>query len=372
MAFDSYFTIEELTEIANAIRAGLGAYNAATRAVLVGALPNAIADVMPDGAAPIVQLHLDLQFINAFERLTDGTVPMIRFLRMALTLGGASAAMDVVRDKLSRLESRTSGAPRVVVDDLPEVKERIIGGHDDMVSYGFMQNGLAVAKGVAKLEVPRFANGQPHMTGGSQTLYLGTGWIIGKGLLITNHHVINARNDGEAAASAADFKQQGEATVAHFDYDFPGIASTTVTLKQLVCSDPDLDYAVARLDTDRDCLAIARAAIAPPTSDTYTPVNVVQHPDGKPKRFGIRNNLVTGATARDLRYFTDTDGGSSGSTVLDDDWKVVALHRGATFAKGVKYQGRETAYVNLGTQIHAILADIRTRAQQLAAELGLR
>ena len=74
---------------------------------------------------------------------------------------------------------------------------------------------------------------------------------------------------------------------------------------------------------------------------------------------------------RDLRYFTDTEGGSSGSPVLNDEWKVVALHRGSAFAKGVDYQGRSTAYINLGTQIHAILAHIQANAPDLARELGV-
>ena len=113
------------------------------------------------------------------------------------------------------------------------------------------------------------------------------------------------------------------------------------------------------------------APIGPITSASYLAVNVVQHPDGKPKRFAIRNNLVTSATDRDLRYFTDTEGGSSGSPVLNDEWKVVALHRGSAFAKDVDYQGRSTAYINLGTQIHAILAHIQANAPDLARELGV-
>jgi endonuclease G len=366
--FEGYFNMEELDAIAVALRDGLGPHEDGTRRVLLDSLPRPIADLMPGGSAPRIQLLKDLGFLNGLERLADGTVPLIAFLRMALRVGGAVESMNVVADALSKLEVRTSGAPQINLATMPEVRERIIG-KDDMVPYGFFAGGLAVAGAVARLEVPRFDDGLPHKTGGSQTRYLGTGWLIGRGLLITNHHVINARNDGEPQASEADLNRQAEATRSRFDYDFQGVTGTEVALTQLVCSDAGLDYAICRLNIDRLPLTLATGPMGPITPDSYVAVNIVQHPDGRPKQFGVRNNLVIGATDRDLRYFTDTDGGSSGSPVLDDEWKVVALHRGSTFAKDVQYQGRSTAYVNLGTQIHAVLAHIRTHAPKLATEL---
>jgi endonuclease G, mitochondrial len=47
--------------------------------------------------------------------------------------------------------------------------------------------------------------------------------------------------------------------------------------------------------------------------------------------------------------------GSSGSPVLDDNWQVVALHRGSTAVDKVQYQGRKTAVMNLGTLATVIL-----------------
>jgi endonuclease G, mitochondrial len=59
-----------------------------------------------------------------------------------------------------------------------------------------------------------------------------------------------------------------------------------------------------------------------------------------------------------LKYYTDTDYGSSGSPVLDDEWKVRALHRGAVYQEA-KFQGRDTAYVNVGSQISRILEHLK-------------
>ena len=69
-------------------------------------------------------------------------------------------------------------------------------------------------------------------------------------------------------------------------------------------------------------------------------VNIVQHPRGEYKRVAVRNNLVSAADETTVRYFTDTDYGSSGSPVCDDQWRVVALHRGARRAKDVQFQGK--------------------------------
>jgi V8-like Glu-specific endopeptidase len=99
-------------------------------------------------------------------------------------------------------------------------------------------------------------------------------------------------------------------------------------------------------------------------------LNVIQHPRGQPKRFAIRNNLAVDADATVIRYYTDTDHGSSGSPVCDDAWTVVALHRGAML-HNAQFQGQDTAFVNVGTQISSIVTDLKARFAALAAELKL-
>jgi endonuclease G len=51
---------------------------------------------------------------------------------------------------------------------------------------------------------------------------------------------------------------------------------------------------------------------------------------------------------------------------------VVALHRGSSYASKVDYQGKDTAYVNYGIQIQAILADLRATAAAAAAAIADR
>jgi hypothetical protein len=65
-----------------------------------------------------------------------------------------------------------------------------------------------------------------------------------------------------------------------------------------------------------------------------TYANSIQHPQGGLKQIAFRNNDIFETTtekppadaARFLHYRTDTLPGSSGSPMLDDKWKVIALH----------------------------------------------
>ena len=61
------------------------------------------------------------------------------------------------------------------------------------------------------------------------------------------------------------------------------------------------------------------------------PVNIIQHPEGRPKEIVIRDNrLIDLLDDRDdvpfFHYHADTERGSSGSPVFNDQWEIVALH----------------------------------------------
>jgi hypothetical protein len=49
---------------------------------------------------------------------------------------------------------------------------------------------------------------------------------------------------------------------------------------------------------------------------------------------------------------------------------VVALHRGARHTDGANYQGRTEAFVNIGSQIQAVLADIATADAAAASAIN--
>jgi len=249
-------------------------------------------------------------------------------------------------------------------------------GEDDTLEVRFLHRGSAASSSVAKLLVHRHFGGQPaFLAGNKPDLALGTGWLIAPRLMITNHHVVNARLPLEPAATQVDFDRQGAATKVQFDFfsDHPAMQETHTV--GCVASDPALDFALLRLDPtapDRPPLQLRTAPLTRPMDrELRDRVNVLQHPDGRPMRLGFRNNFVVSGTESRLSYLTDTAGGSSGSPICDDEWFVAALHRGFTTLQGdgVQVWGRSIHQENYGTPIGQILASLGVTDPEIRAEI---
>jgi V8-like Glu-specific endopeptidase len=341
--------------------------NEVPRTVLLRGLPAGFRAGLRTDPSPLNQFALDLTKVNEVERLADGIVPIVPFLQNAaaqLAIRSIPEA-ELFKRLANEINIRICGnavADLPAPSDLPEVtRHEVIIGRDDMVEFGFLSHAIAAGRAVARILVPKFDGGvQVKLATGEPWVARGTAWIIAPRLAITNHHVINARSNGEPDAIDADLRIQATQSSLEFDFDRADAAKITVAVDSLIHASKHLDYAVLRLATDPDRAPIAlnpdRVRM---TATSYIAVNIIQHPRGEAKRVAFRNNLVTAADNELIRYFTDTDFGSSGSAVCDDNWRVVALHRGAKYVSGVSYQGKETAYVNFGSQIQAILAELK-------------
>jgi len=66
-----------------------------------------------------------------------------------------------------------------------------------------------------------------------------------------------------------------------------------------------------------------------PEIDNGALVSVIQHPDGAYKQISLLGGIRSQQDDYRIFYETSTMPGSSGAPVFDEDWKVVALHRGA-------------------------------------------
>lgn len=359
-------------------------------------LPPVLRDIMPRSHNWLVRLSHSVALLNGIAPLADGTVPLESWLSGVPAQSTDRIVMERAIDEIHR---SVQGVPPIAPKQLaqivhrPDGREEKIVHQDDMLPIAFLAGGVTAARSVCRLVVPVYVNGTPlvDITGQPRRGY-GSGWLVTADLVMTNHHVVNNRSGAEDA-SEADLRRQAQASIAEFDYDAAGCDPATVAIKEIVAWSPrggPLDYAIVRLAVPQDqrhpLPIMAEQLVVSPDEPTRPVVNIIQHPgrhgDGSMtmyKMVSCRNNLVFRAEGPNLWYFTDTLAGSSGSPVCNDDWRVVALHKRWDKIDGVNYQGKQTAVANAGTQLAAILDDLKQREELhpvrdeiLAAQPSLR
>lgn len=383
MAF-RYFSDDELDGILHAVvNAGMNTTES-LRALSAGIHPG-FRGQLPDAGLPNIVLGASLHTLNTTEKLVGGEVPFQIWLRNAMNLSMGTTEEQVFRRSFDKLARSSSGEPDIgdastLPEFKPEVQERIVH-FNDMVPFGFLRRGHHAGLAVARVEVPRYDNGELQtVAGGKPNLTNGTGWLIAPDLLVTNQHVVKAR-PAQDQPSPQDFQRQAEHAVARFDYEIEGNDGIPVTATSVEVADPNLDFAILRLESPPDdpagdggvrqpLVVCGEPLLVEADSGHRIPVNIIQHPFGDPKQLACRNNRVSMGDDTTLRYFTDTRSGSSGSPVCNDNWEVVALHRASTDVKGVSFQGMPVPWLNIGTQIMAIVAAIEASAPALAVEIS--
>lgn len=339
------------------------------------------------GLPPNIRVSAELKAMNRVHNLRNGDVPLAQWLSAAIELAGDLPQADTLGKVLEAVNGDitappASATPLRSADELvlDERLEAQIGGFDQTLSISYLKRGIEAASSVVKLLVHRHIDGEPEfVAGGEPRLSNATGWIIGPNLLVTNHHVINARLTafGEPNASAEEFRLQAEHTKVLYDYLELDVDAPTVDTGPgaLLASNEALDFAVLRLGDrapQRKPLRLRERHIRKTMNQALGErVNVLQHPNGDPMRLGFRDNFVVIGNAESLSYLTDTNSGSSGSPVCDDAWHVAALHSGSRGIgdMNITIRGRKIRRENFGTPIPRLMEKLMAEHPELHEEI---
>ncbi len=245
-----------------------------------------------------------------------------RATEISKALGHARAGLEAPaaeREDARRMETRMSLVNRE--DKLGF--ERIIGTRD-ILQITFLHQALTAARSVCRLRVRSETPGLPGF---------GTGFLVAPGVLLTNHHVLDTAET--ANLSLAEFDAELDLNYVHRE---PRVFN--LLPEKLFVTDADLDFSFVAVNSlAHDGTPLAGYRWLTLLRESGKGVNgewatIVQHPGGETKQIVIRDNriLVLPKQYSDrigpafLHYISDTERGSSGSPVLNDQLEVLALH----------------------------------------------
>ena len=91
-------------------------------------------------------------------------------------------------------------------------------------------------------------------------------------------------------------------------------------------------------------------------------VNIIQHPEGDFKQVVLRENQLVNRLDTFLEYMADTNPGSSGSPVFNDQWEVIALHHFGEPTQVKTPDGKPIRKdLNEGVRISSIFNELRVK-----------
>lgn len=234
--------------------------------------------------------------------------------------------------------SATDVALALGVETTPEARavhlEQVVGENNLRPVY-FLREGTRLASAVAQVIVPGVG--------------LGTGFLVGPRVLMTNNHVLRSASSASDAVARFNFEED-------IDGNLRPVDDYRCRPDLLFATNSRLDYTIVALDgrpgDQYGVVTIDEEA----TLHVGDGVNIVQHPDGRPKEVALVDNVVAYIGDDVVQYLTDTMPGSSGSPVFDDEWNIVALHHSGGWIP--EPSASSTHFRNEGIRISSILEDL--------------
>jgi V8-like Glu-specific endopeptidase len=195
--------------------------------------------------------------------------------------------------------------------------------------------------------------------GMNNSIQYGTGFRIGARTILTNHHVVHSKETGVVA----------NAVTGQFGYDddgADGLANSLPPYKfnvESIRADKGNDWAIIACDTDlSDSIPIIDISkVAEPKMNERA--FIIQHPASGTKKIGFVRNTVSNFNEQVVHYLTDTQEGSSGAPVFNQEGLLIAIHHAGGLP--VKFPGQAPVKKNEGIRISKILDDFKAKNIQI-------
>ncbi len=246
-------------------------------------------------------------------------------------------------ESTERIEARLDYSLRPVGS-----RHEAVFGTPDFDPFYILPRGVEVAKAVARIH----ARSPDGATG------YGTGFLIGRNLLMTNNHVLPSRDMAVISLASFGYHENVDGTFnppSHFRLT-DEVFVTSVSHDYSIVSVEETNADGATLSEFGHIDILPRSGKALKAEN----VNIIQHPGGDYKKVAQRKNYVVGRARQYLYYVTDTLPGTSGAPVFNTEWQLVALHHMAI----ADPDAPDTYRANRGVRISAIVDDL-TRQRNL-------
>lgn len=288
-------------------------------------------------------------------RAADRTEPRRGKISVLREPGGIARADDPTRvaariKRLARYRpDARSVSPIAVGADDPDALaeagaalEKIILTND-LLGVDYLEDGVAAARAVGRIVI---------RDGPGRQVGYGTGSLVSPELLLTNHHVLaDARAAGLSSVQFGYQDGPGGQPLAPLEFAFDP--------DRFFFADDAMDFALVAVratPAELNQFGFNRLLTAEGKAIIGDFVTIIQHPGGGKKQIALRENQIVDFLELFMHYETDTEPGSSGSPVFNDQWEIVALHHAAVPAPD---HGEFGGVLNEGIRISRLLAFLR-------------
>ena len=259
--------------------------------------------------------------------------------------------------KLSaRFRSEVKSVPTIVAPDAAlskkvraqekSIKEFYEKVHEeaDFLPARFLEDGAKLVPAVCRMAVVT--------TDGNR--YTGTGFLVAPGFIMTNNHVLETADWAQHSLAIFNFQEGRDSLRVGLEPERFFLTNVALDFTIVACNE-QLVQDIAPVPLLQNPSLITRGER----------VYIIQHPRGRPKEVVLRNNEVMRVRDTVVHYRADTEGGSSGSPVFNEDWELVALHHaGWTEGPG------QTQATNEGVSVAAIIRHLQSRGDSGSGNRG--